>query len=111
MTSESSSGHTYVQAKAANESIKAQKARRQLKTLDKRYVDGDKTIRFVSQLASESRDRWLGWATQAAPVLAEKLGIDEVKLHAMMQAGVHQQLDELGYFELTLSDESSDASA
>ncbi len=106
MTTENNNGHTYVQAKAANESIKAQKARRQLKALDGQYIEREKVIRLVHQLASDSRRQWLSWAERVSPELSKKLGVDALLLQRLIQNGVEQQLDEFGDFEFTLRQDS-----
>lgn len=106
MTTENNSGHTYIQAKAANESIKAQKARRQLKALEGQYIEREKVIRLVHQLAGDSRRQWLTWPERVCPELSKKLGVDELLLQRLIQNGVQQQIDEFGDFEFTLRQDS-----
>ncbi|MFL0805539.1 MAG: hypothetical protein K6L81_17630 [Agarilytica sp.] len=106
MTSDNYSANTYVQAKAANESIKAQKARRQLKQLENQFVDRDKTILITLELARDSRARWLAWADSITDDLAESLDVDKTLLHDLLQKGVQLQLEELGEFSFTLENTS-----
>ncbi len=109
MTDGSESVNTYVHAKAANESIKAQKARRQLKQLDNQFVDRDKTILITLELARDSRARWLKWVDRVTHDLAESLGVDKALLHDLLQKGVQLQFDELGDFSFTLENTSDEA--
>ncbi len=109
MTDGGESINTYVHAKAANESIKAQKARRQLKLLENQFVNRDQTIQITLDLARDSRARWLVWVDSVTHDLAESLGVDKTLLHDLLQKGVQLQFDELGDFSFTLENTSDES--
>ncbi len=108
MSIEQSSGSAYLHAKAANESIKAQKTKRQLTQLEKNYIDRLGVEQLVFQRIHDSRNRWLLWADEVAPILSEKLGVEEHLLRDLIHRGVLQHLKELGDFSFSLSDDVSE---
>lgn len=65
-------GTTFLQAKTANEVLKAQERRIRLQKLKGELVDRARAETLVFRLAREERDAWVNWpARVAAPMAAE----------------------------------------
>lgn len=66
------SGTTFLQAKTANEVLKAQERRLRLQKLKGELIDRARAETLVFRLAREERDAWVNWpARVAAPMAAE----------------------------------------
>lgn len=66
-------GTTYMQARAANEVLKAQTARIRLQQLKKELVDRSKALAHVFRLARQERDAWIGWPARVSATMAAEL--------------------------------------
>ena len=69
-------GMTFLQARTANEVLKAQERRLRLQQLKGELVDRARAVSLVFRLARDERDAWTGWPARIAAVLAAELGCD-----------------------------------
>ena len=92
----SSGGTTFLQARTANEVLKAQTNKVRLARLKGDLVDRSQAIAQVFKLARSERDAWLNWPARIAAPLAAKLGVDAHTLHVALDAAVREHLLELG---------------
>jgi hypothetical protein len=68
-------GMTYLQARTANEVLKAQERKMRLQKLKGEVVDRARAIALVFRLARQERDAWAGWPARVAAMMAADLGI------------------------------------
>jgi len=66
-------GTTYLQAKTANEVLKAQERRIRLQKLKGELIDRARAETLVFRLAREERDAWVTWPARAAALMAAEL--------------------------------------
>jgi hypothetical protein len=66
-------GTTYLQAKTANEVLKAQERRIRLQKLKGELIDRARAETLVFRLAREERDAWVTWPARVAAVMAAEL--------------------------------------
>ena len=59
-------GTTFLQAKTANEVLKAQERKLKLAKLKGELIDRDRAVGLVFRLAREERDAWVTWPARAA---------------------------------------------
>ena len=71
---------TYLQARTANEVLKAQERKMRLQKLRGELVDRARATALVFRLARQERDAWAGWPARVAAMMAADLGIGA---HAM----------------------------
>ncbi len=95
-------GTTFLQARTANEVLKAQTHKIRLARLKGELVDRAKTLAQVFQLARAERDAWLNWPTRIALALAAELQVDPHTLHLALDREVRAHLDELGSVQVRL---------
>lgn len=91
-----SGGATLVQARTANEVLKAQHHKLKLAKLKGELIDRAAALAHVFALARSERDAWLNWPTRIAAVLAAELGVDAHTMHVVLEREVRAHLDELG---------------
>ena len=98
----SGGGMTFLQAKTANEVLKAQERRLRLQKLKGELVDRARAETTTFRLAREARDAWVTWPARVAALMAAELtaslGGVEVEAAAMqkvLEAHVRAQLDGL----------------
>jgi len=91
-----SGGTTFLQARTANEVLKAQTNKVRLARLKGDLVDRSQAIAQVFKLARSERDAWLNWPARIAAPLAAKLGVDAHTLHVALDTAVREHLLELG---------------
>ena len=99
----SSGGTTFLQAKTANEVMKAQERRLRLSRLKGELVDRARAETLMFRLAREERDAWITWPARAAALMAAELTAalgDEAQVEAalmqkVLEAHVRAQLDAL----------------
>src|SRR5512134_315032 len=89
-------GVTYLQARTANEVLKAQERRIRLQTLKGEMVDRARATALVFRLARQGRDAWAGWPARIAAMMAADLGIGAHRMQSVLEAHVRQHLGELG---------------
>lgn len=92
----SSGGTTYMQAKTANEVLKAQTNRVRLKQLKGELIDRNEAIAHVFRLARQERDAWQTWPARISSQMAAELETDAHQLHVTLERYVREHLEELG---------------
>ena len=88
-------GVTYLQARTANEVLKAQERRIRLQKLKGELVDRARATAVVFRLARQERDAWAGWPARIAAMMAADLGISAHRMQTVLDAHVRQHLAEL----------------
>jgi hypothetical protein len=103
----SAGGMTFMQARTANEVLKAQERRLRLQQLKGELVDRAKAVAQVFRLAREKRDAWVNWPARVAAVMAAELSapggegvgaaaqVDQHQLHTVLECHVREHLAEL----------------
>ena len=94
-SNEQSGGTTYMQARTANEVLKAQTNRLKLQQLKKELVDRSKALSHVFRLARSERDAWVGWPARVSAQMAADLEVDAHKMHVTLENYVREHLSEL----------------
>src|SRR5512134_2293665 len=91
----SSGGMTYLQARTANEALKAQERKMRLQKLKGELVDRARATALVFRLARQERDAWAGWPARVAAMMAAELGIGAHAMQTVLETHVRQHLGEL----------------
>jgi hypothetical protein len=86
---------TFMQARTANEVLKAQERRLRLQQMKGELVDRAKAVTQVFRLAREERDAWVNWPARVAAMMAAELEVDAHKLHTVLERHVRDHLAEL----------------
>jgi hypothetical protein len=86
---------TFIQARTANEVLKAQERRVRLQRMKGELVDRAKAVAQVFRLARDERDAWVNWPARAAALMAAELEVDAHKLHTVLERQVREHLNEL----------------
>ena len=89
------SGTTFLQAKTANEVLKAQERRLRLQKLKGELIDRARALSLVSRLARQERDAWVNWPARAAALMAADLGVEPAAMQKVLEKHVRAQLDDL----------------
>lgn len=101
------SGTTFLQAKTANEVLKAQERRLRLQKLKGELIDRARALSLVFRLARQERDVWVNWPARAAALMAadlsascrEALGqeitVEPAAMQKVLEKHVRAQLDDL----------------
>jgi len=101
------SGTTFLQAKTANEVLKAQERRIRLQKLKGELIDRARALSLVFRLARQERDVWVNWPARAAALMAadlsascrEALGqeitVEPAAMQKVLEKHVRAQLDDL----------------
>lgn len=88
-------GTTFLQAKTANEVLKAQERRLKLSKLKGEIIDRGRALALVFRLAREARDAWATWPARAAALMAAELGVEPAAMQKALESHVRAHLDEL----------------
>ncbi|MCT8159386.1 hypothetical protein [Pseudoruegeria sp. SHC-113] len=100
-------GTTFLQAKTANEVLKAQERRLRLQKLKGELIDRARALSLVFRLARQERDVWVNWPARAAALMAAELSascseavgqeivIEPARMQKVLEKHVRAQLDEL----------------
>ncbi|WP_210880366.1 hypothetical protein [Roseovarius autotrophicus] len=96
-------GTTFLQAKTANEVLKAQERRIRLSRLKGELVDRARAETLMFRLAREERDAWVTWparvaalmASELAAALGEEITVEAALMQKVLEAHVRAQLDSL----------------
>jgi len=94
-------GTTFLQAKTANEVLKAQERRLRLQKLKGELIDRARAETLVFRLAREERDAWVTWPARVAALmaaeLAGKLGedVEAALMQKVLETHVRTQLASL----------------
>ena len=91
----SAGGMTFMQARTANEVLKAQERRVRLQRMKGELVDRAKAVAQVFKLARDERDAWVNWPARVAAIMAAELEVDTHKLHTVLERHVREHLAEL----------------
>lgn len=86
---------TFLQARTANEVLKAQERRLKLQKLKGELVSLDRARILLFRLAREERDAWVNWPGRVAALLAAELGVDTATMHQLLESHVRAHLGEL----------------
>jgi len=103
-------GTTFLQAKTANEVLKAQERKLKLAMLKGELIDRDRAVGLVFRLAREERDAWVTWPARAAALMASELGVmiadhgslEPAMMREVLEAHVRAQLDSLAEVRIDL---------
>jgi hypothetical protein len=87
---------TFMQARTANEVLKAQERRVRLQRMKGELVDRAKAVAQVFRVARDERDAWVNWPARVAAMMAAELEVDTHKLHTVLERHVRDHLAELG---------------
>jgi hypothetical protein len=86
---------TFMQARTANEVLKAQERRLRLQQMKGELVDRAEAVAQVFRLAREERDAWVNWPARVAAMMATELEVDPHQLHTVLERQVREHLNEL----------------
>jgi hypothetical protein len=89
------SGMTYLQARTANEVLKAQERKLRLQRLKGELIDRPRAVSLVFRLARQERDAWAGWPARIAAIIAADLGVDAHRMQTVLETHVRAHLGEL----------------
>ena len=88
-------GTTFLQAKTANEVLKAQERRIRLQKLKGELIDRARALSLVFRLARQERDVWVNWPSRAAALMAADLDVEPAAMQKVLEKHVRAQLDDL----------------
>ena len=96
-------GTTFLQAKTANEVLKAQERRIRLQKLKGELVDKARAETVMFRLAREERDAWVTWPARVAALMASELAaaldeegtVEAALMQKVLETHVRAQLDSL----------------
>lgn len=91
-----STSTSLVQARTANEVVKAQTNKIRLAQLKGELVDRSQAVAHVFKLARAERDAWLNWPARVSSQMAAELGVDSHLMHVTLEKAVREQLIDLG---------------
>ena len=103
-------GTTFLQAKTANEVLKAQERKLKLAQLKGELIDRNRAVGLVFRLAREERDAWVTWPARAAALMASELGVmiadhgalEPAMIQKVLEAHVRAQLESLAEVRIDL---------
>jgi hypothetical protein len=85
---------TFMQARTANEVLKAQERRVRLQRMKGELVDRAKAVAQVFR--RDERDAWVNRPARVAAMIAAELEVDPHQLHTVLERHVRDHLAELG---------------
>jgi hypothetical protein len=88
-------GMTFMQARTANEVLKAQERWLRLQRMKGEPVDRVKAVSQVFKLARDERDAWVNWPARVAAMIAAEVEVDPHQLHTVLERHVRDHLAEL----------------
>jgi hypothetical protein len=100
-------GTTFLQAKTANEVLKAQERRIRLQKLKAELIERARALALVFRLAREVRDAWVTWPARVAALMAAELSascrdatgqqitVEPAAMQKVLEKHVRAHLDEL----------------
>lgn len=106
----SGGGTTFLQARTANEVLKAQERKLKLAQLKGELIDRNRAVGLVFRLAREERDAWVTWPARAAALIASELGVmiadhgalEPAMMQKVLEAHVRAQLESLAEVRIDL---------
>lgn len=90
-----SGGTTFLQARTANEVLKAQERRLRLQKLKGELVERDRAAALVFRMAREEREAWITWPARVAALMASELGVEVAVMQKILEDHVRSHLEEL----------------
>jgi hypothetical protein len=87
---------TFVQARTANEVIKAQTNKVKLSRMKGELIERKRAEDLVFQLAREERDALQNWPARVSAEMAAALGVDPHQLHTLLEREIRNYLLERG---------------
>lgn len=97
---------TYMQARTANEIVKAHTNHVRLRQLKGEMVDRSEALAHVFWLSRQERDSWQTWPSRVASQMAADLNMDAHALHVALERYVRKHLEEIGAMAVTFKDEA-----
>jgi hypothetical protein len=91
-----SGGTTLLQARTANEVLKAQTSKVRLARLKGELVDRAEAVAHVYRLARAEREAWLNWPARVALQMASDLQVPPHRMYTLLEGAVRQQLIDIG---------------
>jgi hypothetical protein len=85
---------TFLQARTANEVLKAQERRIRLQKLRGELVDKAKASALMFCLAREFRDAWSQWPARVAATMAAELAVEPHRMQTILETHVRDQLEQ-----------------
>jgi hypothetical protein len=85
----------FLQARTANEVMKAQERRIRLQKLKGEVVDRARATALVFRLARQERDAWIGWPSRVAALMASELGVGAHAMQTVLERHVREHLASL----------------
>ncbi len=89
------SGMTFLQARTANEVLKARLRRMEVQQKEGELVDRARAVALVFRLARQERDVWLGWPARVASLMAADLGVEAHALQTVLESHVREHIASL----------------
>jgi hypothetical protein len=86
---------TFLQARTANEVLKAQERKLRLGRLKGELVDRARATALVFRLARTERDAWLQWPARVAATLAAELGVEAHAVQTALERSVRERLADM----------------
>ena len=87
---------TFMQARTANEVLKAQERRLRLQQMKGELVDRAKAVAQVFRLARDERDAWVNWPARVAAMMAAELEVrSRTSCTRVLERHVREHLAEL----------------
>jgi hypothetical protein len=100
MAASTDGGLTFLQARTANEVMKAQLRRIELQRKKGEVVDRARATALVFRLARQERDAWAGWPSRVAAMMAAELGLGAHAMQTVLERHVRVQLESLAEFRV-----------
>ena len=91
-----------MQARTANEVLKAQERRVRLQKMKGELIDRARVVGQVFALARTERDAWAQWPARVAGLMAADLGVEAGLLRRVLENHVRQHLATLAEPRLTV---------
>ena len=88
-------GTTFLQARTANEVLKAQERRIRLQKLKGELIDRARAMALVFRLARRGAGLWVNWPARVAALMAADLGVEPAAMQKALETHVRAHLDEL----------------
>jgi hypothetical protein len=88
-------GTTFLQAKTANEVLKAQERRLRLQRMKGEVIDRARATALVFRLAREERDAWANWPARIAALMAAEIGLEAHAMQKVLETHVRAHLADL----------------
>jgi hypothetical protein len=85
-------GMTFLQARTANEVLKAQERKLRLSKLKGELIDRARATATLFRLAREERDAWTTWPARVSALMAAELGTGAHAMQSVLERHVREQL-------------------